>query len=133
MRDFQRTESYTVYLCQYSEQMSGNVIWDRKTGIVKCNRNEWCDKVHTTFTENNIRIPRLSVEISEYAREMTRTAKTVITNPDTGIPKPRWIKLGDDHYYHSTLYFLLAAARQSPRPRGQAKVSRPTHSKSNWR
>lgn len=133
VREFQRTEPYSVYLCQYSEQMQDKPFFNTKTGIVKVNRNEWCDKVHTTFTENNIRIPRPSAEINEYAREMTRTAKTIITNPDTGIPKPRWIKLGDDHYYHGTLYFLLAASRQSPRPRGQAKIKRPTHSINNWR
>jgi len=133
VRDFQRTEPYSIYLCQYSEQMPGKPIWDRKSGILKCNRNEWCDKVHTTFTKNNIRIPRSSIEINEYARQMTRTAKTIITHPDTGVPKPRWIKLGDDHYYHATLYFLLAASRQSPRPRGEKVVTRPTHSISNWR
>ena len=133
VRDFQKTEPYVIYLCQYSEQMPGNPIRDRKSGILKCNRNEWCDKVHTTFTENNIRIPRVSPEMNEYAREMTKTAKTIIIHPDTGIPKPRWIKLGADHYYHATLYFLLAASQQSPRERHQANVKRPTHSVNKWR
>jgi hypothetical protein len=133
VREFQKTEPYTIYLCQYSEQMPGKPNFDRKTGIVKVNRNEWCDKVHATFTQNNIRIPRPSVLVNEYARQMTRTAMTVITNPDTGLKKPRWIKLGDDHFFHSTLYFLLAASRQSPRPKGTTKVNRYTHSVSNWR
>lgn len=133
VREFQKTEPYTIYLCQYSEQMPGRPIYDRKGGIVKCNRNEWCDKVHSTFSNNNIRIPRASPEIEEYSREMTRTAKTVIEHPDTGIPKPRWIKLGPDHYYHATLYFLLAASHQSPRQRYQTQIRRPTHSLSNWR
>jgi hypothetical protein len=132
VREFQRTEPYKIYLCQYSEQMPGRPVFD-KSGIVKCNRNEWCDKVHITFTENRIQIPRPSAEISEYAHEMTRTAKTVIENPDTGLLKPRWIKLGADHYFHSTLYFLLAASRTSPRPRGKHKVNRPEHSINNWR
>ena len=130
--DFQKTEPYTIYLCQYSEQMPGKPIYDRKSGILKCNRNEWCDKVHSTFIQNNIRIPRVSPEINEYAREMTRTAKTTITHPDTGVPKPRWIKLGEDHYYHATLYFLLAASKQSPRQRQQTKIIRPTHSVNLW-
>lgn len=133
IREFQRTEPYSVYLCQYSEQMYNKPNFDAKSGIVKCNRNEWCDKVHTTFTENHIKIPRVSIETNEYAREMTRTAKTIITHPDTGVPKPRWVKLGDDHYYHSTLYFLLAASRSTPRPRGQNKISRPTHTISHWK
>jgi len=131
--DFQRMEPYTIYLCQYSEQMPGKPQYNSKEGIVKCNRNQWCDKVHTTFTENRIRIPRISVEVNEFARELTKTAKTIIENPDTGVIKPRWIKLGADHYFHGMLYFLLAASRTSPRQRSQTKVNRPTHSVSNWR
>jgi len=133
VKEFQKTEPYTIFLCQYSEQMPGNPKYNGKEGIVKCNRNEWCDKVHTTFTENRIRIPRQSQEIDEYAREMTKTAKMLITQPETGLVKPRWIKLGDDHYYHATLYFLLAASRTSPRQSGQTTVNRPTHSLNLWR
>ncbi len=128
--EFQRTEPYTVFLCQYSEMSAGKPKWD-KEGIVKVNRNEWCDKVHSTFIENKIRIPRVSGEITEYAKEMTCTAKTVVENPDTGVIKPRWIKLGADHYYHSTLYFLLACLKMSPRARSQ-KVNRPSHSLNRW-
>jgi len=133
VREFQRTEPYKIWLCQYSEMMPGKPHFEGKDGMVKCNRNEWMDKVHTTFIKNNIRIPRVSILINEYARQMTRTAKTVIENPDTGLKKPRWIKLGDDHFYHSTLYFLLAAFRTTPRARSQMKVNRPTHSINNWR
>ncbi len=132
VREFQKTEPYTIYLCQYSEQMSGKPNFDSKSGLVKVNRNEWMDKVHTTFTKNNIRIPRVSVEINEYANEMTRTAKTIVVNPNTGLPKPRWIKMGDDHYYHATLYNLLAASRMSPRPRSQNKINRPKFQVNNF-
>jgi len=131
VRDFQRTEPYKIYLCQYSEQMPGKPKFDKD--FVKCNRNEWMDKVHTTFTQNKIRIPRVSGVINEYARQMTRTAKSIITHPETGLTKPRWIKLGEDHLYHGTLYFLLAASRTSPRQRGVSKVSRPSHSVNKWR
>jgi hypothetical protein len=131
--EFQKSEPYTVYLCQYSEQMPGKPKYNSREGIVKVNRNEWCDKVHTTFSQNRVKIPRPSVEVNEFAREMTRTAKTIIESPDTGLIKPRWIKLGADHYYHATLYFLLAAARTAPRQRYETKVNRPTHSVNNWR
>lgn len=133
VREFQKSEPYKIYLCQYSEQMPGKPLFDAKAGMVKVNRNEWMDKVHTIYTDNKIRIPRPSVEVNEYAREMTRTAKTIIENPDTGLTKPRWIKLGDDHYFHSTLYFLLAALRTSPRQRSQTRVNRPTHTVNNWK
>ncbi len=133
VREFQRTEPYTVYLCQYSETQPGRPKFDPKSGMVKCNRNEWMDKVHATFTENKIRIPRPSVELNEFAKEMSKTAKKVIENPDTGAKKPRWIKLGADHYYHSMLYFMLAAQRSAPRQRGQARINRPQFATNNWK
>ena len=133
VRDFQKTEPYTIWLCQYSETQPGKPVFDRKEKIVKCNRNEWCDKVHTTFTQNNIRIPRPSVMINEYARQMTKTAKTVVPHPDTGVKKVRWIKIGEDHLFHGTIYFLLACSKTSPRQRGQSTIKRPTHSVNNWK
>jgi hypothetical protein len=133
VREFQRTEPYTVYLCQYSEQMPGKPKFDSKSGIVKVNRNEWCDKVHTTFVENRIKIPRPSVMINEYARQMTKTAKTVVDHPETGLKKVRWIKLGADHLYHATLYFLLAAARSTPRQRSQVRINRPMVATNEWK
>jgi len=133
VREFQKSEPYTISLCQYSEQMPGKPIFDAKSGMVKCNRNEWMDAVHASFINNKIRIPRSSLEVEEYIDEMTRTAKTVITNPDTGTKKPRWIKLGADHYYHSTLYFMLAASRTSPRHRNENRINRPTHSLNKWK
>ena len=130
--EFQKSEPYTIYLCNYSEQMPGKPKFNSNEGLVKCNRNEWCDKVHTTFIDSRIRIPRSSVEIKEYALEMTKTAKRIVTNKDTGMTKPRWIKLGADHYYHATLYFLLAASRSSVRQRGRGKVNRPQYAVSKW-
>lgn len=132
VREFQRNEPYTVYLCQYSEQMPGKPNFNPKEGIVKVNRNEWCDKVHITFTENRIRLPRPSRLVKEYSTQMTKTAKTTIENPETGIPKVRWIKLGADHFFHGTLYFLLAASRSTPRPREAERVNRPTMAVNNW-
>jgi hypothetical protein len=127
VREFQKAEPYTIYLCQYSESQPGKPKFDSKSGMVKVNRNEWMDNVHTTFTKNKIIIPRPSVMINEYAREMTKTAKTVVTSQATGLTKPLWIKMGADHFYHSTLYFLLAANRSSPRQRDGTGISRPTH------
>ncbi len=112
VRDFAKEAPYTVYMCYYSETQPGKPKWDKDQGTVKVNRNEWCDNVHETYAKQKIQLPRQTPEIEELALEMTKTAKTNIENPDTGIPKPKWIKLGDnDHYFHSSLYFLLAATR----------------------
>ena len=133
VREFQRTEPYAIHLCQYSEGMPGKPKFDSKAGMVRVNRNEWMDKVHATYVGNNIKIPRRSVMIDEYISQMTHTAKENIIHPDTGQTKPRWLKRGADHFYHATLYFLLAAYRTSPRLRSQMKVIRPSHSINNWK
>jgi len=126
VRQFQSSEPYTVYLCQYSEHMSIKPVFNSKSGIVKVNRNEWMDKVHSVFTLNQISIPRRSAVVDGYVDQMTRSAKIILENPDTGLKKPKWVKRGADHYYHATLYFLLAASRSAPRPLGR-QVKRLTH------
>lgn len=114
-REFQKKSPFAVFRCQYSEQMPGQPVFDGKTGILKCNRNEWCDKVYDQFVNRKIAIPARCKDIDLYTKHMTQTAKTLITNPETGLQKPRWIKMGDDHYFHATVYFLLGASRTSPR------------------
>ena len=130
--DFQKKEPYRIHLCQYSETKAGKPNYT-KEGFVKVNRNEWCDAVHTTFSQNKVMIPRVSTTINEFARQMTKTAKTIIENPNTGRSVPRWIKIGDDHYFHATLYFLIAAERTTARQRNQNRINRPSHSKNRWK
>lgn len=132
VREFQKAEPYTIYLCQYSEQMPGTPHFDRKTGMVKVNRNEWCDKVHATFSDNKVKIPRPSIELKQFAKEMTGAAKTIVTHPETGLRKPKWLKIRVDDYFHGVLYFLLAALRTSPRMRHTTQQKRPTHTVNTW-
>jgi hypothetical protein len=124
IRDFQKKEPYKTWLCYYSEQMAGEPKWDNTLGTVKCNRNEWCDKVHSIVVDKKLILPRRSPAVNEYASEMTHTVKALIKNPDTGISKPRWIKRGRDDYFHATLYFLLAASRMTPIPRSGRSAPR---------
>lgn len=131
-RDFQKSEPYAVYRCYYSEQMPGNPRFNPQEGSVKCNRNEWCDKVYDVYASRKIVIPARCQEVSTYANQMSSTAKTLITNPDTGVQKPRWIKRGQDHYFHATLYFLLAASRTSPRRLDSGPTQRFTSCKSTF-
>jgi hypothetical protein len=114
-KDFVKTHN-GGWRCHYSETMQNAPEFNNEERTVKCNRNEWCDKVHDTFYTNKIVIPRKSPEIETYAYQLTRTAKVLVENPDTGLKKPRWIKKSgkEDHYYHATLYFLLAAMKSQP-------------------
>jgi len=135
IKEFAKAEPYAVSRAFCTEHYSAKPKWDAKEGTVKANRNEWMDKVHEIFTTKKIRIPRFCPDIDVYSDSLTRTAKTIIENPDTGIRKPRWIKLSGgegDHYYLSTLYFLLAASRASIRSRHGYEQQRFTKQKSNY-
>ena len=116
VKEYQKNAGHRVFRCLYNEHSLLKPTYDTKTGLVKANRNEVCDMVHDTFINGMITIPRKSAETSEYAVQMTKTAKDTSPHPDTGIPRTRWIKVGNkqDHYFHATGYFLLAANRVSP-------------------
>jgi len=124
-KKFQNSQRYRVYRCFYNENMLEKPNFN-KDGIVKCNRNEYCDKVYDTFIGNRVMLPKITPEIKKFAYQLTRTARRVEVHPDTGIAKAKWIKLsgGEDHYFHAFIYFLLAASRVSTRRRNQVDVQR---------
>lgn len=113
VKDLQKKAPFKVYRCLYSEYMTTNPDFDGATGIVKANRNEICDKTHHVITNRKLALPRRSPEIDNYAEQLTKMAKSTINHPETGLPKTKWIKLGnkEDHYFHATNYFLLAASQ----------------------
>lgn len=112
---FQKAEPIRIFLCRYSDHMPGGPQWDAKEKIVKVNRTEWCDTVHSMVMNERISLPRRSPVIEQYVRQMTNTAKKLVTNVETGSSKYVYKKLsGGDDYFHATLYFLLACHRTAP-------------------
>ena len=116
VRRFQTEEQFETFRCIYSETSHKTPQFDHNDKIVRCNRNEMCDKVHGTVTGGHVILPRGCFEMDEFCEQLTKMAKTTKKHPDTGVPKTRWIKTGSkvDHYFHATLYFLLAASQRSP-------------------
>jgi hypothetical protein len=93
------------------------------------------DKVHEVVTLKKLVIPRQCSETMDYADSLTRTVKTIVEHPETGVPKPKWLKLSGgigDHYYLATLYFLLAASRSSITRKGQGPQKRFTKQKTGY-
>jgi len=127
-KEFVKSAGYPVFRCYYSETQSSKPSFEHKEHTVKCNRNEMCDSVYSAITKKNVRLPRKSPEMNKFSFQMTRTARRLEEHPETGIPKPKWIKLtgGEDHYFHSMVYFLLAANRSTPRRRNETEVKRLT-------
>ena len=108
-KKFAEDMKFPVYRTTYSEY-SQKMKLDMVNNNASVNRNELCDYVYTVFTKNMIQLPHEDQVVREYAKSLTKTAKTLVESPGTGIVKPKWVKLGDkaDHYFHSTIYFLLA-------------------------
>ena len=82
---------------------------DEKDGLISVRRTETMDNVHNIFTTSGrLEIPRRSLEINRYAIEMTNTAKVLQEDGITGSRRYIYTKLGADHYFHATNYFILA-------------------------
>lgn len=109
VRDFRASQTYPVYLCDYQDRMKVSKKIDEKDGLISVRRTETMDNVHNIFTTSGrLEIPRRSLEIDRYAIEMTNTAKVLQEDEITGSRRYIYTKLGADHYFHATNYFILA-------------------------
>lgn len=110
--EFQRSESFAVYGCNYVETRTGQIIWDEKDKIIKGNRTEICDATHTLFTEpGRLILPSRSTEIDQFVKEVCNIVKILDEDNDTGARVYRYKRLGPDHYRHALNYCLLASER----------------------
>jgi hypothetical protein len=115
VEEYQKVEAQhnlTIFLNRYSDTKRGPAVWN-DDGTVVSGRTKWCDKTHDAIAGKMIMIPRRCPEIDEYAYEMTNTVKILETDEKSGLSKYRYRQLSNkpDHYFHATLYFLLAASQ----------------------
>lgn len=109
-RQFQNSERYKIWLCEYSDTTPMGVMHNQKTGIVKVNRTEAFDATHRLVTTDGMLIiPRLCPEIKEFAKQVCATAKVLETNKRTNTQIYRYKKLGQEHFRNALNYFLMAA------------------------
>jgi len=116
-REFQRRESYTVYLCNYSEHIKTFDQWNQDTKMVVVNRTEAFNATHSLIVSpGKLMIPRVCEEIKVFAHQMTCAAKVLEENLRTGEKIYRYRKIGDkqDHYRNALNYFYLACKKISP-------------------
>ena len=135
IKEFARQEPYAVSRAFCSEHYNSRPTWDSKQGTVKANRNEFMDNVNEIVITKKLKLPRQCEYVTQYADSLTRTVKTIVEHPETGVRKPKWLKLSGgegDHYYLSTLYFLLAASRSSISRKGSGPNVRPTKQRTNY-
>jgi len=111
VRDFKLAEPYSVYLCDYQDRLKTAKRTDEKEGLIVVRRTETLDSVHNTITSpGRLELMRRNSEVDQYAFEMTNAAKVLQEDEVTGSRRYIYKKLGDEHYYHATAYFLLACA-----------------------
>jgi hypothetical protein len=115
VREFQKSENFQVWACEYVEMKTGQTSWDERDRIIKCNRTEICDATHELVVgSGTLELPRRNQEINQYAFEMSNIAKVLEEDEQTGSKTYRYRKLGSsrpDHYRHATNYALLASER----------------------
>ena len=112
VRAFQVAEPYEVWLCDYTDNPGSMAKWNEKDNTIKAHRTELCDSVHDLIAkEARCIIPRKCDEVVQYATEMASIAKVLEEDKKSGGKIYRYRSLDDDHYYHATGYFLLAAKR----------------------
>jgi hypothetical protein len=113
VREFQRSESFSVFGCQYVETRSQQIAWDEKDRVIKCNRTEICDMSHETVAEpGRLILPRRNNEIDEFATEVCNIVKILDEDAETGAKTFRYKKTSsNDHYRHALNYAILAAER----------------------
>ena len=115
VRDWQRSETFSIFGCQYMEERAQMISWDEKEKIVKVNRTEICDATHELVAESGrLELPRRNTEVNEFSFEMCNIAKILAEDTDTGSRIFRYKKLGSsrpDHYRHALNYCLLASDR----------------------
>ena len=108
-REFQNSERYPVFLCQYVENSPSGEVYDEKHGIVKAARTEILDATHRLVTTPGmLTIPRFCDEIKIFAKQLCDPFKILEKDKKTGVQVYRY-KGKNDHYRHALNYFLLAA------------------------
>ena len=108
-REFQQSEPYKIFLCDYQERLRVPERRDDEAGVVTVRRTEICDRTHELVTTPGLlELPRMCEEVRQFAIEVSNMAKTLEENPRTGVKTYRYRKLGPDHYRHALNYFELA-------------------------
>lgn len=102
-----------VWLCEYTESILQDAVFNDDTRIVKCYRTGIFDESHRIFVENHIVLPRRSAMIDNYALQCCNCVKSKEVNKRTKQVVYRYKKTGggNDHLRSATNYFILACKK----------------------
>lgn len=108
VREFRDNAKFRVYMVDYQERLKAEKKIDEITGLLTVRRTETMDRCAMSFKKRHVELPRRNTEIDVFANEMTKTVKVIEENKKTGGRKYVWKKIGPEHYFHSSGYFILA-------------------------
>jgi len=114
VRLFQKQENFRISLCEYSDTLIQETIWNDKTGIVKVHRTSIFDASHRLIRQNQLGLPRQNPAVEQFAVQCCNCARFEEKNKRTKQTVFRYRDTGDKkigaHYRNALNYFLLAAS-----------------------
>jgi hypothetical protein len=112
-RQFQKSERYKIFLCEYSDQMIQDSTFNEDTGTVKVHRTGIFDSSHRVLSRGQIKLPLQTPEVEEFARQCCNVAKFEEKDKRKGTIVYRYRPTGDqqEHFRNALNYFLLAASQ----------------------
>jgi hypothetical protein len=111
-RQFQKSEGYKVFLCEYTESPLQEANFNDNTGVVKAYRTGIFDATHRIITNGQVRLPRRCKAVEDFAAGCCKCVKSKEVNKKTGQVVFHYRKTGDqqDDYRNALNYFVLAAS-----------------------
>jgi len=117
VKDFQRNESYAVWLCSYQKgEKHGPTTWHENTHEIHANRTEILDASHELVKDpGRLEIPRIDDKIKLFASQVAGVAKALVKEKDTKSEFYRYKNVGNSgaHYRHTLSYCMLASTKIS--------------------
>jgi len=107
-RSFAERHRGRVFLNYYQEHQKGRYKWNEQELTVSCNRTESLDASHNEVMHGQIILPRESDMVREFAQHLSRVAKKLEEDEETGSKRYVYVKLGADHFRHAFNYEAMA-------------------------
>jgi hypothetical protein len=109
VREFQASESFKVFGCQYMDEMKEGERKDEVSNVITFARTELCDITHNSIMQGLYELPARCPTVEVYAKQMAAVVKVLEEDERRGTRVYRYRKLESDHYRHATNYFELAS------------------------
>lgn len=95
----------------YTDRDKSNVRWDEVSGTVTVHRTHSLDTLFSIFRARKAVLPRRTKEVEKYAAHFEALKRKREEDEETGDVRFAYVKVGADHYAHSSNLGLVALGR----------------------